>query len=265
MNMIHIGDTELSVRQEGQGPPLLFVHGFPLDHTMWNQQITEFSRDYHVIAPDLRGFGASALGSEPMSMASLADDLAAMLSALQVTRPVAFCGLSMGGYIAWQFWDRHSDRLDKLILCDTRAAADSAEAAQGRRETATRLLRDGAGELIEGMLPKLFANATDNAAPKLIQATRRVMESTQLQTIAAALLAIAERPDFEPRLAEITVSTLVLCGEHDLITTVEEMQQVAAAMPNARFKKIGGAGHMAPVEQPAAVNRAICEFLERRV
>ncbi len=275
MKKIQIDDMELSVWQDGQGPPLLFVHGFPLDHTMWNQQIEEFSKDYHVIAPDLRGFGASGLGSEPVSMARLADDLAVMLSELQVTRPVVFCGLSMGGYIAWQFWARHSDRLDKLILCDTRAAADSATAAQGRRETAMRILSEGAGELIEGMLPKLFANATDsapatdntnatdNSVPKLVQATRRVMESTSPRTVAAALLAMAARPNIEPRLAEISVSTLLLCGEHDLITPVDEMQQVAAAMPHAQFEEISGAGHMAPMEQPAAVNRAIREFLER--
>ena len=263
MNKINVGDIELSVRQDGQGPPLLFVHGFPLDHTMWNKQIEEFSKDYRVIAPDLRGFGASALGAGPASMARLADDLAAMLGELQVTRPVVFCGLSMGGYVGWQFWDRHSDRLDKLILCDTRAAADSAETAHGRRETAARTLREGtAGELIDTTLPKLFAKSTNTTEPVLIDSTRRVMESTKVQTIAATLEAMAERPDFEPRLAEITVSTLLICGEHDMITPVEEMRQVAAAIPDAQFEEILGAGHMAPMEQPAAVNRAIHEFLE---
>jgi pimeloyl-ACP methyl ester carboxylesterase len=257
-----MGDIKLSVRQEGQGPPLLFVHGFPLDHTMWNQQIVEFGKDYHVIAPDLRGFGASELGSDPVSMAKLADDLAAMLSDLQITRPVVFCGLSMGGYVGWQFWDRHASRLDKLILCDTRAAADSAQIAEGRRDTATRILEEGAADLIETMLPRLFAETTTTGEPTLIHATRGVMESTDVQTIAAALLAMAERPDFEARLPEIGVSTLLLCGEHDQITPVAEMQQVAAAMPNAQFVEIGGAGHMSPMEQPVAVNRAIRQFLE---
>ena len=265
MKKINIGDIELNVRQDGQGPPLLFVHGFPLDHTMWNQQIDEFSKDYNVIAPDLRGFGANALGSDTVSMAKLADDLATMLNELQVTRPVVFCGLSMGGYVGWQFWDRHSDRLDKLILCDTRAAADSTETAEARRETATQVLSKGAGELIESMLPRLFAKTTETKAPALIHATRRVMESTEVRTIAATLLAMAERPNYEPRLAEISVSTLLVCGEHDMITPAKEMEQIAAAIPGAQFVEIVGAGHMAPLEQPVAVNRAIREFLERQV
>lgn len=264
MNKINIGDIELNVRQAGEGPPLLFVHGFPLDHTMWNQQIEEFSKDYQVIAPDLRGFGGSPLGGGTMSMASLADDLAAMLRELQVTRPVVFCGLSMGGYVGWQFWDRHPDRLDKLILCDTRAAADSADSAEARRETAKRILGEGtASGLIEAMLPKLFAKSTETKEPALIDSTRLVMESTEVQTIAATLQAMADRPNFEIRLAEITVATLLICGEHDLITPVEEMRQVAEVIPNAQFEEILGAGHMAPMEQPTTVNRAIHDFLER--
>lgn len=261
MKKIQIGDTQLNVRQQGQGPPLLLVHGFPFDHTVWNAQVSEFSRDHQVIAPDLRGFGASGLGSEPVSMSSLADDLAVLLVELQVTEPIVFCGLSMGGYIAWQFWDRHPDRLDKLVLCDTRAAADSAQAAAGRRETATRVLDEGTGALIEGMLPKLFAETTFETSPKLVAEIRRVMESTNPRTIAAALVAMAQRPNMEPRLAEFAVPTLVLCGQHDAITPVEEMRQVAAAMPAARFEEIAAAGHLAPAEQPAAVNRAIGEFL----
>lgn len=262
MNLIYIGDTELNVRQEGQGPPLLLVHGFPLDHAMWDEQVVEFSRDFHVIAPDLRGFGGSGLGNQPVSMAQLADDLATMLAELQVTQPVAFCGLSMGGYVAWQFWDRYRERLDKLILCDTRAAADSVEIAKGRRETAARMLSEGTGGLIDDMLPKLFADTTHKTAPQLVRAVRRVMETTNPQTVAAALLAMAERPDMEPRLAEIRVPTLVLCGQHDLITPAEEMRRIATAIPHARFEEISAAGHMAPMEQPEAVNRAIRGFLQ---
>jgi len=258
---IQIGDTRCNVRDQGQGAPLLLVHGFPLDHSMWDAQVAEFSRDHRVIAPDLRGFGGSDLGSQPISMGGLADDLAALLDELRVTEPIVFCGLSMGGYIAWQFWDRHPARLGKLILCDTRAAADSAEAAAGRRESAARVLREGTAGLVEGMVPKLFAEATLRAAPDLVGQVRHVMETTHPQAIAAALLAMAERPNMEPRLAEIAVPTLVLCGQFDAITPAEEMRRMAAAMPSAPFQEVAAAGHMSPLEQPVAVNQAIRQFL----
>ena len=265
MQRIHVEDTELSVQQEGQGPPLLFVHGFPFDHRMWESQVAEFREDYHVIAPDLRGFGASGLGRETISMARLADDLAVMLDSLQVERPVVFCGLSMGGYIGWQFWDRHPDRVERFVLCDTRAAADSAEAAKGRRQAAARVKQEGGESLVEGMLPKLFANSTFKTKPELVQTIRRLMDTTDPRTIAAALIAMAQRPDMEPRLHEIAVPTLLLGGQEDVITPVDEMRRVAEAMPAAEFLAISAAGHMAPVEQPVAVNRAIRRFLTGQV
>jgi len=230
---------------------------------MWDAQIAEFSQDHQVIAPDLRGFGASGLGTQPVSMAQFADDLAVMLDELKITEPVIFCGLSMGGYVAWQFWDRHRDRVNKLILCDTRAAADSAEAAQGRRETADKIRTDGTAALVEGMLPKLFAKSSfDNAAAQ-VEGTRRVMESTDPNTVIAALLAMADRPNMEPRLAEISVPSLVVCGEVDAITPADEMRRVAAAMPNARFEEISDAGHMSPLEQSSRVNQEIRKFLQQ--
>ncbi len=262
MQMIPIGDTSLNVRIEGTGPPLLLVHGFPLDHTMWEAQVAEFSRDHQVIAPDLRGFGASELGSEPYSIGRLADDLAAVLDALHVTQPVVLCALSMGGYVAWQFWDRYANRLEKLVLCDTRAAADSPDAAQGRRDTAARVLTDGVGELVAGMVPKLFADPTLERTPDLVQSVRHVMESTDPRSVAAALRAMAARPNMESRLPEIAVPTLLVCGELDVITPVAEMRRVASAMPNGLFVEIAGAGHMAPAEQAIEVNRAIRRFLE---
>ncbi len=263
MDKIQLGDIRLNVRCEGSGPPLLFVHGFPLDHSMWEGQISEFSRSHQVIAPDLRGFGASELGSEPVSMARYADDLVALLDALEVTQPVTLCGLSMGGYVAWQFWDRHRSRLARLILCDTRAAPDSPEAAAGRRETAAAVLQNGVGDVVETMVPKLFAAATLEASATCVAAIRQVMQATAPQTVAAALLAMAERPDMQTRLDEIHVPSLVLCGQYDAITPVSEMQAMAAALPQSAFREIEAAGHMAPAEQGKAVNRAIHEFLAR--
>jgi 3-oxoadipate enol-lactonase len=140
MSKISVGDVALSYVDRGTGIPLLLVHGFPLDHSMWSHQIEELSSFGRVLAPDLRGFGQSGVTEGTVTMERFADDLAALLDAVGVGEPVVFCGLSMGGYIGWQFWKRHPSRLRALVLCDSRAAADSAEGARARRQSAEKVL-----------------------------------------------------------------------------------------------------------------------------
>jgi len=230
---------------------------------MWRGQIEELSSFCRVIAPDLRGFGKSdAPPAEITTMEQFADDLARLLDELGIVEPITFCGLSMGGYVAWQFWRRHADRLARLILCDTRAAADADEMARGRRMAATRVLEEGLAEFVRGMFPKLFAEKTVGANPGIVEATLGVMLATPPQSVAAALRGMAERADMSAELANIDVPTLVVCGEHDEISRSEEMQGIAAAMPNAQFVEVADAGHMAPLEQPGRVNAAIGDFLQ---
>ena len=152
----------LNVFERGTGPALLFVHGFPLDHTMWRAQLDHFAADFHVIAPDLRGFGASSPGPDvgSVSMEQFADDCARLLDALGVQTEVTFCGLSMGGYVAWQFARKYPQRLARLVLCDTRAAADTPAAAETRFKMAEHVLAAGTEIVARAMLPKMFAPAT---------------------------------------------------------------------------------------------------------
>ena len=261
MPRVRVGDCELFVADEGRGPPLLLVHGFPLDHAMWKHQIKAFARDCRVIAPDLRGFGQSDVTPGVVSMEQFADDLAALLDALGVSEPVTFCGLSMGGCIAWQFWIRHAPRLSRLVLCDTRAIADSDEVARGRRVTAERVLQEGPAVVADAMLGRLFCEATCREQPELVVELRRVIFATNSDGIAAALRGMAQRPDVTARLAEINLPTLVLCGEHDEISPVPEMRGIAEKIPAAEFVVVPNAGHMAPLEQPACVNDALGRFL----
>jgi pimeloyl-ACP methyl ester carboxylesterase len=261
MPLISIGDVSLNVIDQGRGTPLLLVHGFPLDHTMWLKQIDDLASLCRVIAPDLRGFGASGVTTGSVTMEQMADDLAAMLDSLGVPGPIDFCGLSMGGYVAWQFALRHRQRLAKLVLCDTRAIADSPEAAAGRLKTAERVLAEGASVVAVSMLGKLFAPATAKEQPTIVEATRQVMLRTKPEGIAAALRGMAERPDVSGRLAEFDVPALVICGEHDAISPLAEMRGIAERLPRARFVEVKGAGHMAPLERPAEVNAALREFL----
>jgi 3-oxoadipate enol-lactonase len=261
MTILRCGDIDLNVVERGAGPPLLLVHGYPLNHTMWERQLDGLASSFRLLAPDLRGFGASGVTPGTVSMAQMADDLAALLDALRVPGPVTFCGLSMGGYVAWQFALRHRQRLAKLILCDTKAVADSSEAAAGRLKTAERVVKEGSIIAAESLLPKLFASETPSRQPQIVAATKEVMLRTHPQGIAAALRGMAERPDVTSQLKNFDLPALVICGEHDAISPPSEMQQIAAALPNARYVEIKNAGHMSPLEDPSAVNTAIREFL----
>jgi 3-oxoadipate enol-lactonase len=263
MPLLEIRGLRFHMIDEGDREPLVFLHGFPLDHSMWDAQRREFRSSQRVLIPDLRGLGRSAPGDEPVTMDLFADDVAALLDAAGVAEPVALCGLSMGGCIALAFLKKFPGRVKSLILCDARAAADTPEAAENRHKLADKVLTDGPRVVAEVMLPRLFAHETNERHPHLVDAVRNVMLANSSRGIAAAQRALATRPDCTPFLPEIRVPTLLIVGEHDVISPPAEMQGMAAAIPGARCVVIPHAGHMAPLEQPAAVNAALREFLAR--
>jgi 3-oxoadipate enol-lactonase len=262
VSLLEIAGNKFHVIHEGDGSPLVFLHGFPLSHVMWKHQRAEFKSTHQVIIPDLRGFGKSTAATDVASLDDFADDVAQILDRLHVSQPVILCGLSMGGYVAFRFVERHGARLRGLILCDTKAAADSPEAAQNRRAMAEKVLTDGPRIAVEALLPRLFGPDVKTQQKTLIDEIRDGILSSSSRTIAAAQRAMADRPDATPQLSQIRVPTLVLVGEHDVISPPAEMQSLAAAIPRAEFVVIPQAGHMAPLEQPAAVNAAIRKFLD---
>jgi pimeloyl-ACP methyl ester carboxylesterase len=194
-------------------------------------------------------------------MEQFADDLAALLDALSITEPVVLCGLSMGGYVAWQFARRHSARLRGLILCDTRALPDSSEAAAGRLKLAEDVVPLGPEIVVRAMLPRLVAPGFRVREPSWIEEIRQVMLGTSPHGIAAASRGMAERADARPWLAAIDVPSLVLVGEQDVISTPAEMSEIASTLPQATFRIIADAGHLAPLENSGPANEAIREFL----
>ena len=259
---IQVNGVQFRVADEGLGPVILFVHGFPLNHSMWQAQIEEFSKTHRVIAPDLRGFGGTDGALYSVSMEQFADDLAELLDALAVEGPIIFCGLSMGGYIAWQFAQRHRNRLSKLIVCDTRAAADSPEAAANRLKMADIVLREGPEPVAWAMMPKLFAQCSSDHCPAIVASVRQMVMTSNPVAIAAAHRGMAVRPDVTGWLPTLDLPTLVLCGEHDAISPASEMKSFAELIPGSRFALIADAGHMAPMEQPQAVNAVLRRFIE---
>ena len=261
MKRVSVNGVSLSVRDEGSGVPIVFAHGFPLSHSMWDAQIEDLSADYRTIAPDLRGFGNSDVTAGTVTMEQFADDVAALLDELGVSEPVVFCGLSMGGYVAWQLFRRHRDRLRALILCDTRAVADSPEAVANREKLARLVLETGTEPVAAAMLPNLFSTYTTEQRAMTIDAARQVLLETDPRGIAAASLGMAARPDVSNELSGIDVPSLLIVGEEDRISPVDEMRAISDVIPQARLVVVSGAGHMAPLENPAEANVAIREFL----
>lgn len=254
-------DTRLFVRDQGTGPAILWVHGFPFDGSMWDAQREAFSSKYRVIIPDLPGFGRSTVPNDQPTMAGWADDLAQMLDILQVDGQIVLAGLSMGGYVAWEFLRRHRQRLGALILLNTRAEADTPEVAKGRQVTANKVLHEGLKDLADTMATRLFSPSTRDRSRQIIEACHQRMMQQPPGGMAAALHGMAQREDLGGELSKITVPTLVIAGQHDRITPAEEMEHMANQITGATFTLISDAGHLTPVEQPEEVNRVIDEFL----
>jgi pimeloyl-ACP methyl ester carboxylesterase len=263
MKRVSVGDVELAVHDVGAGQPILLIHGFPLDHSMWDRQVEQLSSRSRVLAVDLRGFGKSDVTAGTVSMEQFADDLAGLLDGLGVREPVVLCGLSMGGCIAWQFIRKYPHRVKALIACDTRVVADTADGAEGRFKTAEKALSTGAVVVAEAMIPKLFADQTRENSPAIVESTRQVILKTKPDGLAAGLRGLATRPDVTKQAHQCQLPTLAIVGEHDVISTVEEMRGWSTAMPNAQLVVVPGAGHMAPLENPQVVNDAIENFLAR--
>ncbi|HMJ58189.1 MAG TPA: alpha/beta fold hydrolase [Gemmatimonadales bacterium] len=252
--------AELAVEVRGEGAPVVFIHGFPFDRTMWRHQLAGFSR-WKRIALDLRGAGASSAPAEGYSVARYADDVVQVLDALGIDRAVV-CGLSLGGYILFDLLRRHAGRIRAAVLCNTKATADSPEARRGRDEMAALAEREGVGAVAERLLPQLLAPATVAAQPDVVTHLRDMIGRTPLPGLVGALRALRDRPDSTPMLDSIRVPVLAVAGAEDKIAPVDVMRAMAAAIPGAQFAVIPAAGHLAPLEQPLATSRVVADFLD---
>ena len=252
--------AELAVEVRGEGAPVVFIHGFPFDRTMWRHQLAGLSR-WKRIALDLRGAGASSAPANGYSVARYADDVVQVLDALGIDRAVV-CGLSLGGYILFDLLRRHAGRIRAAVFCNTKATADSPEARRGRDEMAALAEREGVGAVAERLLPQLLAPATVAAQPDVVTHVRDMIGRTPLPGLVGALRALRDRPDSTPMLGSFGVPVLAVAGADDKIAPVDVMRAMAAAIPGAQFAVIPAAGHLAPLEQPLATSRVVADFLD---
>jgi pimeloyl-ACP methyl ester carboxylesterase len=263
MKKININGAQLAYRESGSGAPLIFLHAFPLNQTMWDDQVTFFSPKYRVITFDWRGFGESSLGPAPSTMTVFAQDLTALLDELRIDR-AAICGLSMGGYAAFSFLRNHPDRISALILSDTRATADNEEGKRGRYEMAELARSEGSSAIVELMIPRLIGATSLQNDPQIAERVKAMIESSQAEGIAQALSGMAERLDSTDLLSQIKCPTLIIVGNEDKLTPPSEAEKMSQAISGSTLEVIVNAGHLPNIEQPEIFSRAILNFLKEK-
>jgi 3-oxoadipate enol-lactonase len=252
------GAAKIHYQDVGSGKEVVvLLHAFPLHSGMWSRQIAALSPRYRVVAPDYPGLGKSAPRAEPTTMESLAGAVLALLDGLRIDRAVV-AGLSMGGYLAFEVYRKRPGLFRGLALCDTRAGADTPEGAANRETFAKNAVEKGLHWVADEMTPKLLRPKPDAAA---VREVRALIGNGTPAGVAAAQRGMARRPDSGPTLATIHCPTLVVVGEEDTLTPPVEAEKMAAAIQGAKLVKIPGAGHLPNVENPAAFDAALLEFV----
>ncbi|MGY5125098.1 alpha/beta fold hydrolase [Streptomyces nigrescens] len=261
MASVECREITVGYEDEGSGEPLVLVHGHPFDRSMWRPQTEHFSRaGWRVIAPDLRGYGASTVRPGTTPLETFARDLLALLDGLGVERFV-LGGLSMGGQIVMECYRLFPERIRGLVLADTFAAAETEEGRTARREMAARLLREGMAGYAQEVLAKMVSPYTLTHRPEVAAHVLAMMTAAPPEGAAAALRGRAERPDYTELLSQISVPALVVVGTEDAYTPVSDARDIHARVPDATLAVIEHAAHMPNLERPDEFNAVLAEFL----
>ncbi|HET6437584.1 MAG TPA: alpha/beta fold hydrolase [Anaeromyxobacter sp.] len=262
MPIAHVNGTELNYRDAGQSrsarDAVVLLHAFPLHSGMWTREVAALEARHRVIALDYRGMGRSGVPPEALTMDVVAEDVRALLAHLRVER-AAVVGLSMGGYVSFELYRRAPGLFRGLALCDTKAAADTEEAAAGREKFAKGAIEKGLGWVAEEMIPRLLRPSPD---PAVVREVRHLVGGATPAGVAACQRGMARRPDSTATLPTIACPTLLLVGEHDAGTPPAEAEKMAAAVKGSRLVRIPAAGHLSNLENPAAFDSALVEFVD---
>ena len=260
MPTVTIEDIEMTYTDEGSGSAVVFVHGYPFNRSLWNEQVAALVGNHRSIVPDLRGFGETGTGDLPATMSQMARDLKLLLDHLEIEKAL-IAGLSMGGYVTLAFYKEFGDRVSGLLLANTRAGQDSDEAKTSRREQAEKALTEGMAGIADSMLPKLLTPETVSRKPDLVKRIRDMMLKTNPKGAAAALLGMASREDFTNELNKISVPVLIIAGRDDALIPMQHSEKMHEAIPNSRLAVIDHAAHVVNLEQAEAFNREMTLFV----
>ena len=261
---MEISRTDLSIFTEGNlnNKPIVFVHGFPYDHAMWDKQIDELKSIYYCVAYDIRGLGQSPIGDGQYTIESFVDDLETIVSELELDKPI-LCSFSMGGYISLRAVERNESNYSGLILCDTRSSADSDEGKIKRAEGIKKINTFGVKQFVNDFVPLCFAFKSITDSNEEYSLVLKKSLSSNALGVKGCILAMAGRTDTTSHLSKIKIPTLLLCGEDDHLTPPDVMELMAEQIPGSQFEIVPGAGHIAPFENAAFVNNRIKKFLGR--
>jgi 3-oxoadipate enol-lactonase len=255
-------DYTMEYEERGKGIPLIFIHGYPLNKTLWEPQFDALSDVARVIAPDLRGHG----GSDPVpgiyTMRLMAEDIKELIDNLKIEQPVILCGLSMGGYICFEFMRNYPHKLKGMILAATRATADSIEAKVSREEAAATAQERGSEAIANMLLPKMLAPVTYEKRPDVVERARNLMVNISTQAIVGDLMGMKNREDSTPFLKDINTPVLILHGGDDQIIPRAEVDLMKNEFKAAKLEILPEAGHLLNIEQPDLFNQAVRKFIQ---
>jgi len=261
MPRITSGDADIFYEVLGTGPPVVLLHPFPANHDLWKPAAQPLVAHYRIILSDLRGHGDSEIGEGPATMEKHAADIARVLDREEVRRAPVI-GVSIGGYVLFEFWRRYRERVEALVLCNTKASADTSEACAGRLQAAAEVIERGTEPFFESMLPRLMGKTTHSNRPDLVEGALRMMRKMSAEDVAMVQRGMAERPDSMETLKTINVPTLLVTGDEDIFTGVADAELMRQNISGSQMRVIAKAGHYSPWEQPEEVGKLLRQFLD---
>lgn len=258
---IPVNNFDLSYDDVGEGNiPIIFLHGYPFDKSMWQGQLDFLKSAYRLIACDIRGFGKSTDEESPLSIDLFAEDLIGLMDKLDIDKAIV-CGLSMGGFIALNALKRFPSRFEALVLCDTQCIADTMEVKEKRYKTIDEIKVDGATDFSEGFINKVFHKDSITNKKELVGQLRIVVFSNSQHIICQGLVALAERSETCSTLSEINIPTLIMCGREDEVTPLTQSELMHQNIKGSILQVIENAGHVSNLEQPQEFNKHLGSFL----
>ena len=261
MQRIKSGDAEIAYQILGDGPSVILLHPFPANHEFWLPVAQSLSTRYRLIMPDLRGHGESDIGEGPATMAKHAVDIARVMDDADVGR-APMVGISIGGYALFEFWRQQRGRVAALGLSNTKAPADSPEAQAGRRQAAAEVMERGTEPFFQSMIPRLLGKTTRETRPDLVEGALEMMRKMSPADVAGAQRGMAERPDSVDTLKTVNVPTLLVTGDEDILTGLNEAELMHRHIAGSELRVLPKAGHYSPWEQPEAAGRLLRQFLD---
>ena len=240
---------------------IVFVHGFPFNKSMWDEQVGLLSIDHFVVTFDLRGHGESDLGSGQYLVEFIVDDLIEVMDRVGVKKAVV-CGLSIGGYAALRAIDREASRFSGLILCNTKSSPDTNASKLNRASQIKMILAGKKSQFADDMAHSLFAPESFEKNKVAVNNIIRIMKSTRDAALIGTQIALAARMDMTDSLENISIPTLIITGEKDKVATQSDAELMNSRIKKSKFVLIHRAGHLSNLENPVEFNMALVNFLK---